>query len=153
MSQDTLKFATVIEREFGISLRSGADQTVSSPFRRDSNASFRCYYHPDTDDYDAFDWGSGKYYTAVSLLMEAKNFTNFGDVINYARSDYGVSISKNDFEEDNTFRDKFLSVIQSSNYKYHLTKLDIKNIEQAILYGLKGNNQIIDSMTDNINEI
>ena len=83
--------------EFGISLRSGADQTVSSPFRRDSNASFRCYYHPDTDDYDAFDWGSGKYYTAVSLLMEAKNFTNFGDVINYARSDYGVSISKNDF--------------------------------------------------------
>lgn len=149
----TLKFQHVLEREFGITLRSGADQTVSSPFRRDSNASFRCYYHPDEDDFDAFDWGSGKFYTSISLIMEAKNFRSFQEVADYAKSDYGVSISKREFEEDNTFKEKFLVVIKSDFYKNDLSKFNIKSIETAILHGLKGNNQFIDDMTNNIHEI
>lgn len=65
------------------------EQTISSPFRRDSNPSFRLYgVDGEGECRGAYDWGTGKSYNVVSFVMEYHNLP-FKDALAYLETVHG----------------------------------------------------------------
>ena len=97
----------ITNNDLGISTIGANDITVSSPFRDDSNPSFRCYV---TSDGGFYDWGTGKSYTPVSLIMELYDIP-YRDAVSYINVNYGININNKMVDEDNKLSDKIKIIL------------------------------------------
>ena len=89
-------FAEIVRNELGIDIPQYRDVTISSPFRSDSNPSFRIYAPKEDDPYDfgsAYDFGTAIAYTPVSFIMELKGMS-YSEAVEYIASTYGITLSK-----------------------------------------------------------
>jgi len=124
----------IAEGELGVTSTGAYDITVSSPFRNDSNPSFRCYLSKDGGFYD---WGSGQSYTPVSLVMALKGMS-YNEAIDYIRVYYGVDLSTHDRESSDAGISSKLKILKHNGYS------DYKQLERCIARYFKGDTACLD---------
>jgi len=135
-------FADIVEAELGTPVNKNGDFTISSPFRNDSNPSFRVYYPKQENDYgSAYDFGEGVAYTPISFIMKYKNIS-YGDTIEYIYTNYGVRLG-GDVEHKDTNLNNKLKIILRYN------QVDDKLMEKAICHYMKNDKMVLDSLIPN----
>lgn len=109
-------FAKIVNQELGLNVPEWRDYTISSPFRSDSNPSFRIYVPKDENDLgSAYDFGTGKAYTPVTFIMELKGMT-YNEAIEYIYSNYGVQLSNTIVKKD-SYTTELIKLIKAFNKK------------------------------------
>jgi DNA primase len=132
----------LLNQELGYNFSGGADTTVSSPFRRDSNPSFRCYI---TEDQGYYDFGSGKSYSPIGFIMELKQM-NFGEAKDYLLNQYGVQFVDNN---ESVNRDLLSKVYLLVQYNPPVTDREV----ELSIKSYKQNPQLIDYLLNRIPDL
>ena len=136
-------FAEIVSNELGIDVPNWRDYTISSPFRRDSNPSFRIYTPKDENDLgSAYDFGTGKAYTPVSFIMELLNLS-YQEAVEYIYTHYGVQLNNELIKKDNQLTD-LMRLIMSFKLKVSPILM-----EKIIIASLKNDQAKINSFIIN----
>jgi len=109
-------FAKIVSDELGEEIPEWRDYTISSPFRSDSNPSFRIYKPKDENDFgSAYDFGTGKAYLPTTFLMELKGFS-YQEAVEYIYTNYGIQFSNNTQAKDTKITE-LIKLFRSFNLK------------------------------------
>jgi len=133
-STNDLTITEVINSELGMSLSPYRDVNISSPFRNDSDPSFRVY----TETNSCYDFGTGESYTIPQFIMELYGYS-YWEAINYISSKYGVDLSSDKKDPSDTGLNGVLLIMK-------LNDESILNVKKTICSYLKGDRNFSEKM-------
>jgi len=137
-----LLLVDVINNELNMDLPYHTDVSISSPFRSDSNPSFRIYTTDENgEDRGAYDWGTGKGYNVVSFIMELYDYS-YGEALDYISNVYKVNMGNPTRVERDGGLLSFVKAIHSKTKNKESKKLT-RAIELSILSYIQGKPEIM----------
>ena len=140
-----LLLVDVINNELNMDLPYDREITISSPFRSDSNPSFRIYGTDENgNDRGAYDWGTGKSYNIISFIMELHGYS-YGEALDYIADVYKINIGKSKKIERDNGLPSFIKTIHSKTKNKKSKKLT-RAIELSIIAYLQGKPEIMHAL-------